>query len=345
MTEYANPLLERTRFWTDMDFVSPGKRSGELRFKYSNNELALGYVPIPVAAIVNGTGPTVLMIGGVHGDEFEGPVALLKFFHHVDMSEVSGRIIILPALNFPAVDAGSRVSPWDDGNLNRAFPGDADGGPTEMIANLVETAIMPVCDAVLDLHSGGKAAWFAPCSMAMRSDDTRLTEKNLELAVVFGTEIVWLMGQLNDNRSVNNGALRNNLPMISVELGGGGQITPQTLRIGEIGVRNFLRYLGVLKGELQPRSQSPKYLEFNSPSQSSYAPHRGLFEPNFTPGDSVIAGQIAGYTHHFEDMSKPPTEIRFPVDGIAMVRCHRGLVEHGELLGMFGVEVDSPKRQ
>lgn len=344
MTEYTNPLLDRTRFWTDMDFVSPGKRSGELRFKYSNNELALGYIPIPVASIVNGTGPTVLLIGGVHGDEFEGPVALLNLFHHTEPSEVNGRIIILPALNFPAVDVGSRVSPWDGGNLNRAFPGDVDGGPTEMIANLVETAIMPVCDAVLDLHSGGKAAWFAPCSMAMQSDDVSLTEKNLELAAVFGTEIVWLMGELNDNRSVNNGALRNNLPMISVELGGGGQITPETLRVGEVGVRNFLRCLGVLDGEPQPRSGSPKYLEFKTPSQSSYAPHRGLFEPNFTPGDRVVAGQIAGYIHRFEDISKLPTEIRFPVDGIAMVRCHRGLVEHGDLLGMFGVEVHPTKR-
>ncbi len=327
-----------------MDFVSPGKRSGEFRFKYSNSELALGYIPIPVATILNGTGPTVLMIGGVHGDEFEGPVALLNFFHDIDPSEVNGRIILLPALNFPAVDSGSRVSPWDNGNLNRAFPGDADGGPTAMIANLVETAIMPVCDVVLDLHSGGKAAWFTPCSMAMQNADAKLTKRNLELAVVFGTDIVWLMGELNDNRSVNHGALRNNLPMISVELGGGGQITPETLRVGELGVRNFLQCLGVLDGEPLPRSDPPKFLEFRTPSQSSYAPHRGIFEPNFTPGDRVFAGQIAGYIHHFEDMSKLPTEIRFPVDGIAMVRCHRGLVDHGELLGMFGVEVNPPKR-
>ena len=345
MTEYTNPLLERTRFWTDMDFVSPGKRSGEFRFKYSNNELALGYIPIPVATIVNGTGPTVLMIGGVHGDEFEGPVALLNFFHQIIPSQVHGRIIILPALNFPAVNVASRVSPWDDGNLNRAFPGDADGSPTEMIANLVETAIMPVCETVLDLHSGGKAAWFAPCSMAMQYDDAIIFEKNLELAVVFGTEIVWLMGELNDNRSVNHGALRNNLPMISVELGGGGQITPEVLRVGEVGIRNFLQYLGVLEGEPQRRSHPPNYLRIKTSSQSIYASHRGLFEPNFTPGKNVTAGNVAGYIHHFEDISNPPTEIRFPVDGVAMARCHRGLVERGELLGMIGMEVDPPSKQ
>ncbi|MDE0308804.1 MAG: succinylglutamate desuccinylase/aspartoacylase family protein [Acidiferrobacterales bacterium] len=345
MTEYSRPELNQTRFWTELDFVSPGKRSGELKCKYSNNELALGIIPIPAAVIINGSGPTVLMIGGVHGDEYEGPVALLKFFHQVDVSEVSGRIIMLPALNFPAVDRGSRVSPWDDGNLNRAFPGDANGGPTEMIANLVESAIMPVCDGVLDLHSGGKAAWFTPCSMAMKGDDEILTGRNLELADVFGTDIVWLMGELSDDRSVNNGALRNNIPMISVELGGGGQVTPETLRAGEAGMHNFLRYFGVLEGKPQPRSHAAKYLEFNSPSQSSYAPHRGLFEPCFTPGDNVTAGEVAGYIHHFEDISKPPTAIRFPIDGIAMMRCHRGLVEHGELLGMFGLEVDPSNRQ
>ena len=340
MTEYTQPSLEQTRFWSDLDFTSPGKRSGELRFKYSNNEIALGYIPIPTAVIVNGIGPTVLMTGGVHGDEFEGPVALLKFFHQIKQEEVRGRIIILPALNFPAVNVSARVSPWDDGNLNRAFPGNADGTPTQMIAHLVEKSIMPVCDAVLDIHSGGKASWFAPCSMAMTSDDPKISAKNLELSVAFGTEIIWMMGKLNDDRSVNHGALRNGLPNIAVELGGGGQISPETLRIGETGVRNFLKCLDVLDGELQPRSQPPAYLAIETPAQSIYASHRGLFEPNFTPGDEVIAGQVAGYIHHLEDISRTPTQIRFPVDGIAMVRCHRGLVEHGELLGLVGVPVN-----
>ena len=181
--------------------------------------------------------------------------------------------------------------------------------------------------------------------MAMQYDDAIISEKNLELAVVFGTEIVWLMGELNDNRSVNHGALRNNLPMISVELGGGGQITPEVLRVGEVGIRNFLQYLGVLDGEPQRRSHPPNYLRIKTSSQSIYVSHRGLFEPNFTPGKNVTAGNVAGYIHHFEDISNPPTEIRFPVDGVAMARCHRGLVERGELLGMIGMEVDPPSKQ
>ena len=336
--KYKAPLLEKTRFWSDVDFVSPGKRCGELRFKYSNNEIALGYIPIPVGVIVNGDGPTVLMTGGVHGDEFEGPVALTKFFHQIDVTDIHGRVIILPALNFPAFNISSRVSPFDDGNLNRAFPGDPDGGPTQMIAHLVEKAIMPVCDAVLDMHSGGTAAWFVPCSMALQTEDQALSSRNLQLAVAFGTRVIWLMGSLNDNRSVNHGAYRNGLPVVSVELGGGGQVTPEALSIGEQGIRNFLKALTVLDGELVSGEQSPVFLKISSTEQSIYASHRGIFEPTFSPGDSVAKGSMVGYIHLVDELSRPSTEIRFPLDGIAMVCCGRGHVERGELLALVGVE-------
>ena len=133
--DFAPLLWDQTRISTNLDFTTRGKRFGHLRLKYSDNRTALGYIPIPAGVIINGSGPTVLLIGGVHGDEFEGPVALLKLLHEVEAAEVSGRIIVLPALNAPAVHAASRVSPVDGGNLNRTFPGDPDGTPTAMIAN------------------------------------------------------------------------------------------------------------------------------------------------------------------------------------------------------------------
>ncbi len=157
-----------TRISTDLDFERDGRQIGDLRLPFSNNDQPLGYHSIPVAVLKNGAGPSLLLLGGTHGDEFEGPAAIMKTVHGLDPSKLRGRVIALPALNAPALAASSRCSPIDGGNLNRAFPGDRDGGPTAMIAQMVEQVLLPRCDAVIDIHSGGKASVFAPCALINR---------------------------------------------------------------------------------------------------------------------------------------------------------------------------------
>ena len=80
--------------------------------------------------ISNGKGPAVMLIAGVHGDEYEGKIALSKLINAIEPRDITGRLTILPAANGPAVFAGLRCSPFDAGNLNRAFPGDPAGTPT-----------------------------------------------------------------------------------------------------------------------------------------------------------------------------------------------------------------------
>jgi predicted deacylase len=71
------------------------------------------------------------------------------------LDRLAGRIIAIPALNWPAYVAGTRTSPIDSLNLNRCFPGDRNGSPTEMIAHYVETALLPLATYCFDFHAGG----------------------------------------------------------------------------------------------------------------------------------------------------------------------------------------------
>ncbi len=341
-TRLRDPLWNKTPVQSSLDFSSPGKRCGDLRLRYSNNQYALGYIPIPTGVVVNGNGPTVLLTGGVHGDEFEGPIALIKFLNDVDVDAVRGRIIVIPTLNAPALHVAARVSPLDDVNLNRAFPGDPKGTPTQIIAHFIEKALMPVCDVAIDLHSGGKAFWFSPCAMATYDNDPERQTKTVELAEVFGCPYVWLMGMFNDDRTVNGAALRNNIPSIAAELGGGGQATPETVKLGEQGIHNCLRHLNVLTGDQPLQLQKAKFFKIIDANQHIYSTHRGLFEPAFSPGDSVVAGDPVGYIHNISQLDTPAVRVEFTVDGVAFVRCHRGLVEHGELLALVGVESSKP---
>ena len=70
---------------------------------------------LPVAVIGNGEGPTVLFTGGNHGDEYQGPLALIKLANSLRADEVQGRVIIVPTMNQPAFAAARRTSPIDQG--------------------------------------------------------------------------------------------------------------------------------------------------------------------------------------------------------------------------------------
>ena len=73
-----------------------------------------------------------------------------------NIDDIQGRVIIVPAMNYPAFQSGDRVSPIDDINLNRTFPGKPDGTVTQIIADYFSRTLLPMSEYVLDIHSGGK---------------------------------------------------------------------------------------------------------------------------------------------------------------------------------------------
>src|ERR1700674_2392631 len=114
MTDGKKPTL----IWTEIDFDKYGKQIGVLHLPYSVTRSGYGMIDIPIAVIRSGDGPSILLMAGNHGDEYEGQVSLARFIHDLEVSDIRGRIIILPAANLPAAMAGARVSPLDSGNLN-----------------------------------------------------------------------------------------------------------------------------------------------------------------------------------------------------------------------------------
>lgn len=159
------PGTSKSRIVTEVDFDKNGRQHGFLRLFHSVHSSAYGFIPIPIVVLKNGDGPTALLISGTHGDEYEGQVALCNLVKSLDPARIQGRVIILPAANFPAVVAGRRTSPIDEGNLNRLFPGDADGTVTEQIAYHIEEELVPMADLVCDLHSGGSSLMYVPSAL------------------------------------------------------------------------------------------------------------------------------------------------------------------------------------
>lgn len=336
MTQAQPPRPSRLCASINLDL--PGKQVGDIMLRWSDNSVPLGYHPVPIVSLRGSDGPTLLLLGGTHGDEFEGPAAILRLIERLDLADLTGQIILIPALNAPALAVSSRVSPLDGQNLNRAFPGDPDGGPTAMLAHYVETVLFPRVDAVIDLHSGGKASVFAPCALASRCVEATLTAANLDLACAFGAPLIWMLGAHNDNRSVNAAAARSGVPMIAAELGGGGNITPGIVDMTETGLLRCMSHLGLLNKTVPPLAP-PQLVEVTSAFDSLYAPANGLFDRQVSAGREVKAGEVAGHLRFPDDPARTALDLSFPNSGFVLAHGNRGMVRRGDLLALVAQNV------
>ncbi len=304
----------------------PGIHHGMLRLNHSDDRHAFALVPIPLSVIVGAApGPVLLLVAGNHGDEYEGQAALLGLLHTAEPALLAGRIIVMPALNLPAVAAGRRVSPLDGGNMNRAFPGDPDGGPTAQIAHWLDSALLAHVDAVVDLHSGGRASLYWPVAMATRA------AADLALARAFGVPDLLLLGAMNDPRSLNAAAARRGTAMIAVELGGGGFIDRARLAQARAGIAGVLRHLGMSGTGPAPLATLATY-EIGDTTAYLTAPAAGLFEPLAEIGQTVAAGRPMARLMFWNEPERPPLTLAAPRDGLVMARSARAQVERGDHL-------------
>lgn len=102
--------------------------------------------PVYVADAPN-PGPTAVVTGGVHGNEFAGIEAAREI---AEWELESGRLVVVPEANAVAVDRGAYTSPA--GDLNRQFP--SGRSPTTAHARAIWDVITEYdADVVIDLHT------------------------------------------------------------------------------------------------------------------------------------------------------------------------------------------------
>ena len=327
-----------SRISPTISFDEPGKHVGFLRLPHSTHESAYGWIPIPIICIAGSTGPTVLLVAGNHGDEYEGQVALGELCRTLDPASVRGRVIILPAANYPAVMAGRRVSPIDGGNLNRSFPGSEGGSPTEMIAHFIETKLLPMADCAIDLHSGGSSLQYCPTIRARSNPDPAIMERTLTFLRAFGASHGCVFKPLaGENRTMAAAAARCNVPYLCIEIGGGGSIQQDYLALTGAGVNRILVASGVAKGEVELAGDT-RILSVNGFDNYVYAPQNGLFQPLAELGEAVAAGQPAARIHFPDTPWREPAIATFQAAGTVLCRRFPSLTKRGDCLYEIGAE-------
>ena len=322
---------------TSIDFDTPGVQHGHLVLPYSRDDAAYGAVMIPIAVIANGDGPTVLLTGGNHGDEYQGPLSLLKLANTLDPAEVTGRVIIVPTMNQPAFAAAKRTSPIDDGNLNRMFPGRPDGTHTERIADYFTRVLLPMADAVIDIHDGGSTLEFIPMASSLALDDPELEAMGVAAAEAFRAPFVTKLVELDMLGMWDLVVAEAGLPFVTTEVGGTGSTRPWIVDVVDRGVRNMLRHWGALGGQLD----GPPSQRIVVPETDPYvvSDTDGLIEWLVELGDPIAAGQPIARVHEPRKLGVEPTEYHATIDGLLAMRHHPGLVKMGDAIAMQAHEI------
>lgn len=317
--------MTRTTITTDVDFERDGKQTGHLFLPHSPHEDAWGAITIPVAVVRNGTGPTVLLSGGVHGDEYEGPIAEAELVRTLDPAELRGRLIVVPSLNAPAAFAGNRLSPADGLNMNRTFPGDPFGSASQQISYYAEHVLYPMADLVMDLHSGGSSLQILPSAIVEPCPDAAAERRNLEACLTFDAPFTVRMAVAGDPRTSTAAAVRQGRVVIGSELGGSGIASPEGIEVARRGIRNVLVALGMLepRHRLDPAGSRTRLLSVPPATGRVLAPCPGVFIPAQRLGEQVQAGAIAGWIHSLAEPWREPIVVRFQASGI--VWSHRAI--------------------
>lgn len=323
-----------------IDLAENGKQFGHLAIPHSTDISAYGNLIIPVVYIRNGAGPRSFLSAGVHGDEFEGQVALRNLCLSLEPQHIQGSVIILPMANSSAVLASSRLSTIDGLNLNRVFPGSRHGSPTQLIADAIENVLLAGCDFAFDLHSGGNSLLYCPVAVTTATGSVEDDRKRLSLLRALGLGAGMLLpadSNMGFETSTDGAMIRKNVIGVSAEFGGGGRLSSEALSICEESIRLFLAHAGsTSKSELVTTAKTCQIFDIGELGAHVFSDRCGLFCADVKVGSMVAKGDVLGKLYDYYCLEQEPTPIIATVSGKLLALRALPRVDVGDCLAQIG---------
>ena len=291
---------------------------------------------IPVTTIEGALpGPTLALIAGNHGYEYPPILALQRLRTQIDAAALSGTVILVHVANMPSF-LGRTVyfSPVDGKNLNRMYPGRADGTVSERIAYAITTEIIDRADYVLDLHCGDGNESLRPYVYQTVTADARINERIARLALAFGIDhiVIDRSRPTDPARSIycSNTAITRGKPAMTVESGYLGTSDPQCVDQIAAGVHGVLRELKMMATGPAPLADAV-YLD---PAEVLTSPETGILYPQVEPAERVRKGQLLARITDF--FGAPVAEVRSPLDGVVLYIVATPPIVKGQPVGCVG---------
>ena len=290
---------------------------------------------IPVS-VFNGAkpGPVLALIAGTHGSEYTSIVALQRVRARLDPGTLAGAVILVHMAN-PTTFYGRRIYLSPDGkNLNRAYPGLADGTLSQRIAYAITSEVIARATHVIDMHCGDGNESLRPYSYWQLTGNPEMDAAGKRLALAFGLDhiVVDRERPADPERTLytSNTAVRRGKPAITVESGGMGQTDEASVRAQEAGAFSVMAELGMLEAP-SVRVDKPLYVDR---SQVLSAPATGVWHPLVEKMQSVAAGTLLGRLS--DPFGNLLHELRAPFAGEVLYVVGTPPVSEGEPLAFVG---------
>ncbi|MGE0360544.1 MAG: succinylglutamate desuccinylase/aspartoacylase family protein [Vicinamibacterales bacterium] len=288
-------------------------------------------------------GRALALTAGVHGFEYAPILAAQRLRDRIDPATLAGTVILVRLAHVAAFEQRVPfVNPFDRKNLNRMFPGTADGSQAERIAWTLTTEVIRRSDLHVELHGGDGAEWLeafagaygGPLAAAQYADARRM-------ALAFGLPnyVKYSMNtqaQVDSGRSLNRQAVADGTPTVLVEIGENGRTDDAFVTPIVTGVENLLREFGMNAGTPPPRADTRWFDDTTGVSAKT----TGIFTPVATTGRVVKAGATIGT---IRDYRRALVEtVVSPIDGYVLYGLAGPPVVAGDSVATIGRPATGP---
>ncbi|MEM9882598.1 MAG: succinylglutamate desuccinylase/aspartoacylase family protein [Planctomycetota bacterium] len=229
-------------------------------------------------------GPIVSVTAAVHGDEINGTGAIRYLITHRPFTLTSGTLVLVPVVNLPGFEQHARYLP-DRRDLNRCFPGNAEGSLAARMADAFFNQVIRRCDYGIDLHTAAVRRTNFP--------NVRADMNHPELAALaraFGAELI--VSSRGPDGSLRRSATKAGVPTLILEAGEVWKVQPNVVEYAVRGITNCLRHLGMIPPENgDTTSGGPAYRVETDSTKWVRAKHGGFLRFHVSPGQIVAAGE------------------------------------------------------
>jgi hypothetical protein len=306
-----------------------------------------GYIEVPAGVdsatripvtVVRGarSGPTLALIAGTHGYETQPILALQRLRAQVDPAQLAGTLILVHAANPPSYYGRTiYYSPVDGKNLNRVYPGRADGTVSDRIAYALVHEVIERADYIVDLHAGDGNESLRPYAYwTPIGRDARVDSLQREMILAFGHDLIVVdTTRPKDFASsvyTTNTALLLGKPAITTENGWLGEPAEEMIRANVDGSFRLMRWLRMLPGTVA----MPQRVTYLHRFEVLRSPSTGTWHPVVQRAQLVREGELLGTLTDI--FGEGRTEIRAPFAGEVLYVVGTPPISRGEPLAMLG---------
>ncbi len=310
-------------------------------------------VLLPVATITGKTdGPTLVVLGGTHGDEVTGIEIARRAIHSVGAAELTGTLVVVPISAVPAYLTRGRGWSMEErlemNGFSRLFPGHKEGLMSERIAYAILNEFIAHSDVTIDLHSALDGCNIVPFTYVHPDHGDGSHEMQKRVALEFGTPYVFRI-DLGEKSTADPKTLPLGMPQmrhpgrlggppvkpaaqaggkgkvrVTAEMGESRRVSWEYVDLGVRGIRRILRMMEMLPGEPEPPKHTPR--EFSHIANLHVNTGGGL-HLDVNEGDDVTKGQTIGWIEDaFGDRQE---ELVAPVTGFIQRKMKFGNVATG----------------